>query len=110
MVFLNLNLKLIKPIYKTISSNPHTNICESSKKKKWSRRRSSGYSSSTIKKKKKKRKKEEAMIASNKQQQQQQTTTATDEGNRGPAMEVRLCGGYLSFVYGGSAREVLWWS
>ena len=63
-----------------------------------------------LKKKKKKRKKEEAMIASNKQQQQQQTTTATDEGNRGPAMEVRLCGGYLSFGYGGSAREVLWWS
>ena len=50
------------------------------------------------------------MIASNKQQQQQQTTTATDEGNRGPAMEVHLCGGYLSFGYGGSAREVLWWS
>ena len=28
----------------------------------------------------------------------------------GPTMEVRLCGGYLSFGYGGSAREVLWWS
>ena len=106
MVFLNLNLKLIKLIYKTISSNPYTNICESSKKKKWSRRRrrSNGYSS------REKKKEEEAMTTSNKQQQQQQTTTATDEGNRGPAMEVRLCGGYLSFVYGGSAREVLWWS
>ena len=45
------------------------------------------------------------MIASNKQQQQ--TTTPIDEGNGGPTMEVRLCGGYLSFGYGGSAREVL---
>ena len=36
--------------------------------------------------------------------------TAIDEGNGGLAIEVRLCGGYLSFVYGGSAREVLWWS
>ena len=106
MVFLNLNLKLIKPIYKTISSNPYTNICESSKKKKkWSRRRrrSSSYSSS------KKKKKKKAIIASNKQQQQQQTMTTIDEGNGGPAVEVCLCGGYLSFGYGGSAREVLWW-
>ena len=50
------------------------------------------------------------MIASNKQQQQQQTMTAIDEGNGGPAMEVCLCGGYLSFGYGGSVKEVLWWS
>ena len=56
------------------------------------------------------KKKKKAMIASNKQQQQQQILTTIDEGNRGPAMEVRLCGGYLSFGYGGSAREVLWWS
>ena len=107
MVFLNLNLKLIKLIYKTISSNPYTNICESSKKKKWSRqrRRSNSYSS-----RKKKKKKEEAMTTSNKQQQQQQTTIAIDEGNRGPTMEVCLCGGYLSFGYGGSVKEVLWWS
>ena len=28
----------------------------------------------------------------------------------GPTMEVRLCGGFLSFGYGGLAREVLWWS
>ena len=48
------------------------------------------------------------MIASNKQQQQQQTMTAIDEGNGGPTMEVRLCGGYLSFGCGGSAREILW--
>ena len=34
MVFLNLDLKLTKLIYKTISSNPYTNPCESSKKKK----------------------------------------------------------------------------
>ena len=56
---------------------------------------------------KKKEKKEEAL---NKQQQQQQTTTTIDEGKGGPAMEICLCGGYLSFGYGGSAREVLWWS
>ena len=34
MVFLNLDLKLTKLIYKTISSNPYTNPCEASKKKK----------------------------------------------------------------------------
>ena len=34
MVFLNLDLKLTKLIYKTISSNPYTNPCASSKKKK----------------------------------------------------------------------------
>ena len=34
--------------------------------------------------------------------------TAIDEGNGGPTMEVRLCGGYLSFGCGGSAREILW--
>ena len=34
MVFLNLDLKLTKLIYKTISSNPYTNPCELSKKKK----------------------------------------------------------------------------
>ena len=50
------------------------------------------------------------MTTSNKQQQQQQTTIAIDEGNRGPTMEVCLCGGYLSFGYGGSVKEVLWWS
>ena len=50
------------------------------------------------------------MTASIKQQQQRQTTTPIDEGNGGPTMEVRLCGGYLSFGYGGSAMEVLWWS
>ena len=56
------------------------------------------------------KKKKKAMTASIKQQQQRQTTTPIDEGNGGPTMEVRLCGGYLSFGYGGSAREVLWWS
>ena len=56
------------------------------------------------------KKKKKAMIASNKQQQQQQILTTIDEGNGGPAMEVCLCGGYLSFGYRGSAREVLWWS
>ena len=34
MVFLNLDLKLTKLIYKTISSNPYTNPCASSKEKK----------------------------------------------------------------------------
>ena len=33
MVFLNLDLKPIKLIYKTISSNPYINLCESTKKK-----------------------------------------------------------------------------
>ena len=33
MVFLNLGLKPIKLIYKTISSNPYINLCESTKKK-----------------------------------------------------------------------------
>ncbi|KAL4599063.1 hypothetical protein ACB092_11G099700 [Castanea dentata] len=35
-----------------------------------------------------------------------------EEGNRGPAMEVRLCGGHVSFGHdhGGPAMEVLWWS
>ena len=104
MVFLNLNLKLIKPIYKTISSNPYTNICESSKK--WSRRRRRRSAAAIAIAKKEK---EKAMIASNKQQQQQQTTTTIDEGNVVPTMEVHLCGGYLSFGYEGSAEEVLWW-
>ena len=36
--------------------------------------------------------------------------TAIDEGNGGPTMEVRLCGGYLSFGCGGTAREILWQS
>ena len=33
MGFLNLGLKPIKLIYKTISSNPYINLCESTKKK-----------------------------------------------------------------------------
>ena len=38
-------------------------------------------------------------------------TTIVDEGNGGPAMEVRLCGGHMSFNHdrGGPAMEVLWW-
>ena len=37
---------------------------------------------------------------------------ATDEGNGGPAMEVHLCGGHVSFGHdhGGPTMEVLWWS
>ena len=49
-------------------------------------------------------------VSNKQQQQQQQKTTTIDEGNGVPAMEFRLCGGYLSFGYRGSAREVLWWS
>ena len=42
----------------------------------------------------------------------EKVTTATDEGNGGPAMEVRLCGGHMSFSHdhGGPAKEILWWS
>ena len=34
------------------------------------------------------------------------------EGNEGPAMEVHLCGGHVSFSHdhGGPTMEVLWWS
>ena len=40
-----------------------------------------------------------------------EVTTTADEGNGGPAMEVRLCGGHISSSHdhGGLAMEVLWW-
>ena len=43
---------------------------------------------------------------------QEEVMATADEGNRGPAMEVHLCGGHVSFGHdhGGPTMEVLWWS
>ena len=42
----------------------------------------------------------------------EEAAAIAEEGNKGPAMEIRLCGGHVSFGHdhGGPAMEVLWWS
>ena len=42
----------------------------------------------------------------------EEAAAIAEEGDRGPAMELRFCGGHVSFGHdhGGPAMEVLWWS
>ena len=42
----------------------------------------------------------------------EEAAAIAEEGNKGPAMEICLCGGHVSFGHdhGGPAMEVLWWS
>ena len=42
----------------------------------------------------------------------EEAAAIAEEGNKGPAMEILLCGGHVSFSHdhGGPAMEVLWWS